>query len=105
NDVAILCLPAARPIAADALRMLCRHNQWVQDFGRIRDLNDIARRERVWAGLVEQIERRAARPAARIASDQFHAMLAALLGANALVSDEKGPAQNVVPVIFTVPSA
>jgi hypothetical protein len=84
RDVSILGLPAERPVAADALRMLCRHNQWVQEFGKIRDANEIAHRERIWAKLIGRIERDSGRMAARIPPHQFRGMLAGLPGANAL---------------------
>ena len=84
RDVSILGLPAERPVAADALRMLCRHNQWVQEFGKIRDADEIAHREKIWAKLIGRIERDTGRTAARIPPHQFRGMLAGLLGANAL---------------------
>ena len=42
NDVRILGLPIRRPDTAQTFRMLCRHNRYVQEFGKVRD----ARRDR-----------------------------------------------------------
>ena len=33
--------------------MLCRHNKYVQEFGRVRDADEIARRERVWEEAID----------------------------------------------------
>ena len=48
NDVRLLGLPIRRPDTEHAFRMLCRHNRYVQEFGRVRDADEMARRERVW---------------------------------------------------------
>lgn len=89
NDVAVLGLPAERPNMLDALRMLCRHNEWVQEFGRIRDANEIARRESAWAGLVGRIEQRAARPAAQIPPSEIRDMVVALASVPAGATAER----------------
>jgi hypothetical protein len=80
NDVSLLGMPAERPCIVEALRMLCRHNEWVQDYGNMRDAEEIARREAAWAELVERIEERAGRRAGRIAPREFREMLAGQLG-------------------------
>ena len=41
NDVTILGMPEQRPNTKEVFRMVCRHNKYVQDFGKIRDLNVI----------------------------------------------------------------
>ena len=56
NDVRILGLPIRRPDTEHAFRMLCRHNRYVQEFGRVRDADETARRERVWESAIEAIE-------------------------------------------------
>ena len=56
HDVELLGLPAERPDAALAMRMVCRHNRHVQEFGKVRDLDEIARRERVWAGFIDDLK-------------------------------------------------
>jgi nucleoside-diphosphate-sugar epimerase len=57
NDVRILGLSLRRPNTEHAFRMLCRHNKYVQEFGRVRDPDEIARREGVWEEAVSAIER------------------------------------------------
>jgi hypothetical protein len=37
NDVRILGLPLRRPQTDHAFRMLCRHNRYVQEYGRVRE--------------------------------------------------------------------
>ena len=61
NDVRILGLPLRRPNTENAFRMLCRHNKYVQEFGRVRDLDEIARREQLWEKSLKAIEHEAAR--------------------------------------------
>jgi hypothetical protein len=58
NDVRILGLPIRRPDTEHAFRMLCRHNRYVQEYGRVRDADETARRERVWDAATGAIERR-----------------------------------------------
>ena len=57
NDVRILGLPIRRPDTAHAFRMLCRHNKYVQEFGRVRDPDEVARRERCGRRRSRDIER------------------------------------------------
>jgi nucleoside-diphosphate-sugar epimerase len=107
RDVSILGLPAVRPVAADALRMLCRHNQWVQEFGKIRDADEIAHRETIWAKLIGRIERDSGRIAAHIPPHQFRGMLGRLLGTHvrqAGVTDS-GRRQTGLFVLHSLPSA
>jgi nucleoside-diphosphate-sugar epimerase len=56
NDVRILGLPIRRPDTRQAFRMLCRHNRYVQEFGRVRDPDEIARREQAWDKAIDAIE-------------------------------------------------
>jgi len=56
NDVRLLGLPIRRPNTEHAFRMLCRHNRYVQQFGRLRDADETARRERVWVSAIDAIE-------------------------------------------------
>jgi nucleoside-diphosphate-sugar epimerase len=58
NDVRILGLPIRRPDTEHAFRMLCRHNRYVQEFGRLRDPDETARREQAWEKAVDAIELR-----------------------------------------------
>ena len=56
NDVRILGLPIRRPDTGKSFRMLCRHNKYVQEFGKVRDADEIARREQVWEQAIDEIE-------------------------------------------------
>jgi nucleoside-diphosphate-sugar epimerase len=76
NDVRILGLPIRRPDTEHAFRMLCRHNKYVQDFGRVRDLDEIARRERVWDQTLADIERDTGHEAGAIPARDFQHTLA-----------------------------
>ncbi len=76
NDVRILGLPIRRPDTRHAFRMLCRHNRYVQEYGRVRDADEIARREDLWARAIESIEFRTGREVASIAADEFREHLA-----------------------------
>jgi nucleoside-diphosphate-sugar epimerase len=79
NDVRILKLPIRRPETAQAFRMLCRHNKYVQDFGRIRDKDEIARRERVWEQTIDAIEFETGRQAGALSARSFKRALEARL--------------------------
>jgi hypothetical protein len=79
NDVRVLALPGERPRSLDAFRLACRHNRYVLEFGRVRDAAEIARREAVWADVVEEIELDRGRPAARIPAPEFREAVAARL--------------------------
>ncbi len=57
KDVSILGLPLPRPDTEQAFRMLCRHNRYVQEFGRVRDPRELARREGVWSAFCDAVER------------------------------------------------
>jgi nucleoside-diphosphate-sugar epimerase len=56
NDVKILALPVLRPDTLLAFRMLCRHNAYVQEFGRVKRPDEVARRERLWEEALDSIE-------------------------------------------------
>jgi nucleoside-diphosphate-sugar epimerase len=77
NDVRILGLPIRRPDTAAAFRMLCRHNKYVQEFGKVRDADDVARRERVWEEAIDGIEFESGRQAAAMSAREFRKELAA----------------------------
>jgi hypothetical protein len=76
NDVRILGLPIRRPSTEHAFRMLCRHNRYVQEYGRLRDPDEVARRERLWEQVLARMERRTGHEAASIAPEAFRALLA-----------------------------
>jgi hypothetical protein len=71
NDVRILGLPMVRPNTRQAFRMLCRHNRYVQEFGKVRDPDEITRREALWEKAVDVVERRTGREAGSLDSQEF----------------------------------
>ena len=75
NDVRILGLPLRRPDTVHAVRMLCRHNKFVQEFGRVRDGEEVARRERLWEKALEAIERETGHEAGAIPAAEFRRLL------------------------------
>jgi hypothetical protein len=75
NDVRILGLPIRRPDTAASFRMLCRHNKYVQDFGRVRDGDEVARRERVWEEMIDAIEFESGRQVASVSASEFRRLL------------------------------
>ena len=77
NDVRILGLPIRRPDTRHAFRMLCRHNRFVQDYGRVRDPDEIARREKIWEQALATIEHGTGRQVAALPADEFQKRLAA----------------------------
>jgi nucleoside-diphosphate-sugar epimerase len=76
NDVRLLGLPIRRPETVMSFRMLCRHNKYVQEFARVRDPDEIARRERLWETSVEEMEYETGRQAAAIPAREFRQLLA-----------------------------
>ncbi len=76
NDVEVLGMPSRRPETHSAFRMLCRHNRWVQEFGKIRDADEISRREKVWQELVETIGAESGLPVGAIPAAEFRRRLA-----------------------------
>jgi nucleoside-diphosphate-sugar epimerase len=77
NDVEILGLPLPRPNSEHVFRMVCRHNRYVQNFGQIKDLNEISRREKLWARFLAQLEERTGKPAANMTAAAFRKALEA----------------------------
>jgi nucleoside-diphosphate-sugar epimerase len=76
DDVRVLGLPGRRPDTVRVFRMLCRHNRYVQKFGAVRDAPEVARRERVWARALEEIEFATGQRASRIPAAEFRSLLA-----------------------------
>jgi nucleoside-diphosphate-sugar epimerase len=75
NDVRLLGLPIRRPDTAASFRMLCRHNQYVQEFGRVRDADEVARRERLWETAIDEIEYETGRQVASMPAGEFRRLL------------------------------
>jgi nucleoside-diphosphate-sugar epimerase len=82
NDVRILGLSEERPNAEHAFRMLCRHNRYVQDFGKIKDLDEISRRERLWLDFIQDLEDRQDRPVGELAAEEFRTALTGSVDTN-----------------------
>jgi len=57
--------------------MLCRHNRYVQEYGRVRDPEEVARREGLWGRAIEVIEFRTGREVGSMAAEEFREHLAA----------------------------
>jgi hypothetical protein len=79
NDVKVLGLPAHRPDSVQAFRMLCRHNRYVLEFGKVRDPDEVARRERRWHEAVDEIEFETGRPAGALPPTQFGKLIQPLV--------------------------
>ena len=79
NDVRLLGLPIRRPDTAATFRMLCRHNKYVQEFGQVRDLDEVARRERVWEEAIDAIEFETGRQVASMSPSEFRRRLGAVV--------------------------
>jgi len=79
NDHEVLGLPLPRPNTEYVFRMLCRHNRYVQEFGKIKDLDEISRREKVWLELVGSIEQRTGKPAGAMTAGAFRKLITAEL--------------------------
>jgi nucleoside-diphosphate-sugar epimerase len=92
NDVRLLGLPLRRPDTVHAVRMLCRHNKYVQEFGRVRDPDEVARRERVWVKALETVELQTGREAGAIGAREFSRLLAAQIERPAFRSPAAVPA-------------
>jgi nucleoside-diphosphate-sugar epimerase len=83
TDVSVLGMPAERPVTAHVLRMLCRHNEWVQEFGEVRDPDEISRREKVWSLLIAGLHQETGRAVAQIPPDEFRALVGRRLDTHA----------------------
>ena len=77
DDVAVLALPSRRPDTLPAFRMLCRHNRFVQVFGTVRDPDEIARRERLWERVIDEIEFGTGEAAGSLPAREFRRLLEA----------------------------
>jgi len=75
NDVRILGLPIRRPDTAQTFRMLCRHNNYVQGYGKVKDADEIARRERLWDEALSEIEYETGRQAGALSPREFRRQL------------------------------
>ncbi|HEX6740045.1 MAG TPA: SDR family oxidoreductase [Vicinamibacteria bacterium] len=76
NDVRILGLSIRRPNTEHAFRMLCRHNKYVQEFGKVRDADEVARREKVWEEALSAIEQQTGHEVGAVKPAVFRTLLA-----------------------------
>jgi nucleoside-diphosphate-sugar epimerase len=79
NDVRVLGLPLRRPSTEFAFRMLCRHNRFVQEFGQIRDDDEVARRELLWEKAIDQVELQTGQQIASIRPDEFKRLISQVI--------------------------
>ncbi|MEM8933328.1 MAG: SDR family oxidoreductase, partial [Acidobacteriota bacterium] len=75
NDVRLLRLDPERPNTIACFRMLCRHNRYVQHFGKVRDLDEISRREKVWWDLMLELEEETGGLVGAMSAEQFRAAI------------------------------
>ncbi len=90
NDVRVLGLSEDRPDTVEAFRMLCRHNRYVQRFGRIRDAAELSRREKLWRDFVHDVERETGRRAGALSAAEFREALAARPDVRKALADRSG---------------
>jgi len=76
KDVQVLGLPEERPHTPRAFRMLCRHNRYVQDFGKVKDLDEISRREKIWWEFITSLEEETGTAASELPAEEFREHLA-----------------------------
>lgn len=72
NDVRLLGLTKDRPVTVHCFRMLCRHNRYVQNFGQVRDLYEVSRREKLWWQLILDLEAKTGQPVGAMSAAEFH---------------------------------
>jgi nucleoside-diphosphate-sugar epimerase len=75
NDVRLLGLDIRRPDTLQAFRMLCRHNKYVQQFGKVRDADEISRREFLWSEAIDEIELKTGHQVGQIPAPEFRRLL------------------------------
>lgn len=75
NDVRVLGMPETRPNTLHAFRMLCRHNRYVQEFGKIRDADEVSRREEIWWNFILDLEKQTATTVGAIEAPEFQRRL------------------------------
>jgi hypothetical protein len=59
--------------------MLCRHNRFVQDYGKVKDAGEISRREKIWRRFVHELEERTGQPAGSLPTAEFQSALEAAI--------------------------
>ncbi len=71
RDVEVLGLSPKRPNTRYAFRMLCRHNRYVHNFGQVRDLDEISRREKIWWDFCLALEQETGQPVGAMTAEAF----------------------------------
>ncbi|MEM7349987.1 MAG: SDR family oxidoreductase [Acidobacteriota bacterium] len=71
RDVDILGLSDERPNTHYAFRMLCRHNRYVQNFGQVRDADEISRREKIWWDFCMDLEQQTGGTVGAMSAEEF----------------------------------
>eukprot|EP00906_Rhabdomonas_costata_P039391 RCo055702 len=71
NDVRVLGLSEERPNLVDLTRVLVRHNQIVQDWGKLRNPAEIGRREKIWKEFIADLEARTGQHVGRMPPAEF----------------------------------
>jgi hypothetical protein len=71
NDARILGLSEERPNSEHVFRMLCRHNRYVQEYGKVRDDNEISRREKLWWDFCVELEEERGGPVGAMSAEAF----------------------------------
>ena len=56
NDQKVLGMENHSPHPLSSFRMLCRHNRYINEFGKVKEPLRIAKRERLWKKIVSDIE-------------------------------------------------
>jgi nucleoside-diphosphate-sugar epimerase len=97
NDVRLLGLPIRRPDTEHAFRMLCRHNRFVQHYGRVRDADETARREHAWEQALGRIEARTGHQAGALRPREFREHLAEELDLESFTLRHEEPVRTRVP--------
>jgi len=72
NDVRLLDMNPKRPDLDHVVRLMCRHNGYVQNWGQVRDRNEIARREKIWKAFVLDLEKKTGKKFGDVDPEVFH---------------------------------
>jgi hypothetical protein len=72
NDVRLLGLNPQRPNLDHVTRLMCRHNKYIQNWGMVRDRDEIARREKIWKKFCTDLEKKHGKKVGDIEPAVFH---------------------------------
>lgn len=98
NDQKLLGLPE-RPNTQEAFRMLCRHNRWVQNFGQVRDLDEVSRREKIWLDLIDVLEKETGGTVGKMSSQDFRIALEKRVNIDGFSLREEGDTATQQPLV------